>query len=180
MPLRGHDGARRAHRRHVPLLHGSREALTAFSARITGLRDLDDATSVLLEYEGGELASINTTYFSPPVVSLSVFGTDAAAWNEEDGARLFVQARTDPVRAEQQVETIDTISDEIAEFARCIREGSRPETGVAEAIEVGAVLDAIGRSIESGCAVELASCGDTSAAPAESRPTCLDNGSHIL
>ena len=135
---------------------GPAKRVTAFTSRIAGLRALDDATSVLIEYDGGELASINTTYFSPPVVTLSVFGTDAAVWNEEDGARLFVQARTDPVRAEEQVETIDTITDEVAEFARCIREGVRPETGVPEAIEVGAVLDAITRSVESGCAVELA------------------------
>jgi predicted dehydrogenase len=134
---------------------GPAKRVTGFTSRITGLRELDDATSILLEYEGGELASINTTYFSPPVVSLSVFGTDAAAWNEEDGARLFVQSRTDPVRTEQPVDTIDTISDELAEFARCVREGTRPETGVGEAIEVGAVLDAITRSVESGCAVEL-------------------------
>lgn len=134
---------------------GPAKRVTAFSSRFTGLRDLDDATSVLMEYDGGELASINTTYFSPPVVSLSVFGTDAAVWNEEDGARLFRQARTDPVRTEQQVETIDTIEDELAEFARCIREGSRPETGVPEAIEVAAVLDAIGRSVETGCAIDL-------------------------
>ncbi|MGH2631569.1 MAG: Gfo/Idh/MocA family protein [Actinomycetota bacterium] len=135
---------------------GPAKRVTAFTSRITGLRDLDDATSVLMEYEGGELASINTTYFSPPVVTLSVFGTDAAAWNEEDGARLYVQSRTDPIRTEQQVDTIDTIADELAEFARCIQEGTRPETGVRAAIEVGAVLDAITQSVESGCAVELA------------------------
>lgn len=134
---------------------GPAKRVSAFTSRIAGLRDLDDATSVLIEYDGGQLASINTTYFSPPVVSLSVFGTDAAVWNEEDGARLFLQARTDPARGEQQIDTIDTIEDEIAEFARCIREGSRPETGVPEAIEVAAVLDAIGRSVESGCAVDL-------------------------
>ena len=108
---------------------GPAQRLTAFSRRFTGIRDLDDATSVLLEYAGGQLASINTTYFSPPVVSLSVFGTEAAVWNDEDGTRLFVQARTDPARAEQQVETIDTIEDEIAEFARCIREGAGRRPG---------------------------------------------------
>jgi predicted dehydrogenase len=134
---------------------GPATRVTAFSNRFTGLRDLDDATSVLLEYDGGQVASINTTYFSPPVVSLSVFGTDAAVWNEEDGARLFVQPRSDAVRTEQPVETIDTIEDELAEFARCIRDGGRPETGVAEALEVAAVIESIGRSVETGCAIEV-------------------------
>jgi len=134
---------------------GPAERVTAFSGRFTGLRGLDDATSVLLEYGGGQLGSINTTYFSPPVVTLSVYGTDAAVWNEEDGTRLFVQARTESARIERPVETIDTIEDELAEFARCIGEGSEPETGVPEALEVAAVLDAIGRSVETGCAVDL-------------------------
>jgi predicted dehydrogenase len=134
---------------------GAAKRVTAFSSRFTGLRELDDATSVLLEYDGGQLASINTTYFSPPVVSLSVFGTDAAVWNEEDGARLYLQARSDGVRSEQPVDTIDTIEDEMAEFARCVRDGTAPETGVPEALEVAAVLEGIGRGLESGCAVEL-------------------------
>jgi predicted dehydrogenase len=134
---------------------GPAKKVTSFSTRIHGFNDLDEATTVLVEYESGPIASVNTTYFAPPVVALSVFGSDAAAWNEEDGKRLFTQARSDPARSEQEVETIDTLVDEIVEFARCIRGDSVPETGVAEAIEVGAVLQAVGRSVGSGCSVEL-------------------------
>jgi len=135
---------------------GPAKRVTLFSTRIHGFNDLDEATTVLVEYESGQVASINTTYFAPPVVGLAVFGSDAAAWNEEDGKRLFTQARSDPTRSEQEVETLDTLVDEIAEFARCIRGEGVPETGVAEAIEVAAVLEAIGRSIESGSSVDLA------------------------
>jgi predicted dehydrogenase len=134
---------------------GAARRVTAFSTRVHGFNALDEATTVLVEYESGPLASINTTYFAPSVVSLSVFGSDAAVWNEEDGTRLFTQARSDPARNEQEVETLDTIVDEMAEFARCIRGEGEPETGVAEAIEVAAVLEAIGRSIASACSVEL-------------------------
>jgi predicted dehydrogenase len=135
---------------------GPARKVTSFSTRIHGFNDLDEATTVLVEYESGPIASINTTYFAPPVVGLSVFGSDAAAWNEEDGKRLFTQSRSDPTRTEQDVETIDTLVDEIAEFAWSIRGEGVPETGVAEAIEVAAVLEAIGRSTESGCSVDLA------------------------
>jgi predicted dehydrogenase len=134
---------------------GPAKKVTSLSTRIKGFNDLDEATTVVLEYESGPIASINTTYFAPPVVELSVFGSDAAAWNEEDGTRLFTQSRSDAVRKEQEVETIDTLVDEIAEFARCIRGEGEPETGVAEAIEVAAVLEGIGRSLESGCAADL-------------------------
>ena len=135
---------------------GPARKVTSFSTRIHGFNDLDEATTVLVEYESGPIASINTTYFAPPVVGLSVFGSDAAAWNEEDGKRLFTQARSDPTRTEQDVETIDTLVDEIAEFARCIREGITPETGLPEAIEVAAVLEGIGRSLETGRSVDVA------------------------
>jgi predicted dehydrogenase len=135
---------------------GPAKKVTSFSTRIHGFNDLDEATTVLVEYESGQVASINTTYFAPPVVGLAVFGSDAAAWNEEDGKRLFTQARSDPTRSEQEVERLDTLVDEIGEFARCIRGEGVPETGVAEAIEVAAVLEAVGRSIESGSSVDLA------------------------
>jgi predicted dehydrogenase len=135
---------------------GPAKKVTSFSTRIHGFTDLDEATAVLIEYGSGPIASINTTYFAPSVVSLSVFGSDAAAWNEEDGKRLYTQARSDPTRSEQEVETIDTMLDEMVEFARCVGGEGQPETGMAEAIEVAAVMEAIGLSIESGEAVELA------------------------
>lgn len=137
-------------------LAGPAERVTAFSARTQGFLPLDDATTVMIEYERGPLGSINTSYFAPPIVSLGVYGSDASVWNEEDGTRLFTQARSEPARKETEVETLDTIADELAEFARCIREGGQPETGAAEATEVAAVLEAIGRSLESGCAVNVA------------------------
>ncbi len=52
---------------------GPGKRVTALSTRFRGFNDLDDATTVLIEYESGPIASINTTYFAPPVVSLSVF-----------------------------------------------------------------------------------------------------------
>jgi hypothetical protein len=47
------------------------------------------------------------------------------------------------------------VLDEIVEFARAISGEGRPETGMAEAIEVAAVLEAIGRSLETGCSVDV-------------------------
>ena len=134
---------------------GPAKRVTAFSTRIVGATDLDDATTVLVEYESGPLGSINTTYFAPPDVSLAVYGTNAAAWNEEDGKRFFSQARSDAARSEDAVETLDTMRDELEEFARNVRDGGRPETGMAEAIEVAAVLEAIGRSVEAGSTVDV-------------------------
>ena len=138
-------------------LVGRARRVFAFSTRFAGQLAIDDATVVLLEYEGGPLGAITTNYFTSPVVSLSVFGSEAAAWNEEDGARLFLQPRTSSTRQEQAIDTIDTIADELTEFAAAIQGDVLPETGVEEGIEVAAVLEAIGRSVATGGAIELSS-----------------------
>jgi predicted dehydrogenase len=134
---------------------GRASRVAAFTTRIAGITALDEATTVLIEYASGQLGTISTSYFTPAMNTVAAFGTERAAWNEEDGTRLFVQVRGEPSRAEQPVETIDTIEDEIVEFVRCITDGSEPETGGPAGLEVAIVLEGIVRSASSGCAVEL-------------------------
>ena len=134
---------------------GPARRVAAFSTRIAGLTGLDEATTVMLEYEGGVLGTIGTNYFTAPVVTTTAYGTEAIAWNEEDGKRFFVQPRTDGARTEHEIEQLDTVADEMTEFVRSIRGEATPETGGAEGLEVAAVLEAIGRSVESGSAVDV-------------------------
>jgi predicted dehydrogenase len=145
-------------------LVGPAKRVTAFSKQVVGLTDLDEATMAVIEYESGPLAYLGTTYFAPPVVTVAAFGTAANVWNEQDGTRLFVQRNGQPARSEQDVDTIDTVTDELAEFAHCIRDGAEPETGAPEGLEVAAVFEAIVQSVESGRAVELSSIKGTPAA----------------
>jgi len=77
------------------------------------------------------------------VNTVTVYGSDAAAWSEEDGKRLFLQKRGEPSRNELPVTPIDTVADEMAEFADSIRSGTKPETGPEAAIPVVDVLEAI-------------------------------------
>lgn len=136
-------------------LAGPARRVVAFSKQVAGITELDEATSALIEYESGPIGTIGTSYFVAPVVSLAAFGTEASAWNEEDGAKLYLQRRGEPVRSPEPVEGIDTIADELSEFARCIREGATPETGAPEGLEVAAVFEAIVTSAATGRAVEL-------------------------
>jgi len=138
-------------------LVGPAARLVAFSKKVVGPSTLDEATAVTIEYESGPIGQIGTSYFVPPVVSLAAYGTDANAWNEEDGGRLFTQARTQKTRVEHDVEQIDTIQDEVVEFARCIRDGGNPETGAPEGLEVAVVLEGIVRSVDTGRAIDLSS-----------------------
>jgi predicted dehydrogenase len=124
--------------------------------RIPSMGAIDSATSLLIEFEGGVIGSISTSYYVPPIVTLAAYGTGGIAWNEEDGNRLFIQSAGDTRRAEQPVETIDTVADELAEFVRCIRHGTEPETGGAAGLEVARVLEATVDSARSGRSVDLA------------------------
>jgi predicted dehydrogenase len=128
----------------------------AISKRLAGIKDIDEATVLMLELESGPLAYLGTTYFAPPVVTVAAYGTDANVWNEGDGARFFVQRKGEPSRGEESVDTIDTLADEMAEFARCIREKAEPETGGAEGLEAAAVLEAAIESVASGRVVDVA------------------------
>jgi predicted dehydrogenase len=134
---------------------GPASRVSAFSKKLVGLTALDEATTVMIEYESGPLGVIGTSYFVAPDVSLAVHGTEASAWNEQDGARLSVQRRGETARTDEPVETVDTIADELAEFAARIREGGRPMTGGEEGLEVAAVMEAIQASVASGRAVAL-------------------------
>jgi predicted dehydrogenase len=134
---------------------GPARRVSAFSTKVAGLSALDEATTVMIEYAGGVLGSIGTSYFTAPVVTIAAYGTDGVAWNEEDGKRMFVQARSDAARSEEEVDQLDTITDEVSEFARAVRGEVRPETGAAEGVEVAAVLEAIQRSVETGSAIDV-------------------------
>lgn len=131
-------------------LGGPIRQVFSWSRQVAGRIGVDDVTMVLLELEGGGLASLVTQIATPQVATVNVFGTEAAAYSEADGKHLFVQRRGEPYRQEVPIEPIDTIVDEIAEFARCIREGTTPETDGQQGLAVVEAFDAIMRSIASG------------------------------
>ena len=102
------------------------------------------------------------TFIPDEVLELSIDGERVHDWvytrmglnagmdSEADGEHLFVQRRGESYRQEVPIEPIDTILDEIAEFTRCIRKGTTPETDGEQGLAVVEVFDAIMRSIASG------------------------------
>ena len=136
-------------------LAGPAKRVAAFSKRVHGWRELDETTTVIIEYQSGPLGYVGTSYYVPAVNAIAVYGSDMNAWNEEDGTRFLIQKRGEPARSERPTEVIDTFVDEMAEFARCILEGAEPETGGSEGLEVAAVLEAIVRSAATGASVDL-------------------------
>ncbi|MEK6710327.1 MAG: Gfo/Idh/MocA family oxidoreductase, partial [Nitrospinota bacterium] len=137
-------------------LAGPVRRAAAFSKKLLGASALDDATVIALEHESGPLGYIGVSMVVPWRIGTAAYGTQASAWSEQDGAKLYLQKIGEEVRTELPVEAGDPFGEEIAEFVRCIRQGGAPETGGPEALEVVAVVEAILASIRSGKAEEVA------------------------
>ena len=134
---------------------GRASRVAAFSRRIIGVGKLDDATTATLEFEDGPLAFLGTSMVIPDIARTAVWGTEAAAWNEMDGERFYYQTVGEKERESQPIETLDTVQDELEEFAANVRNGTRPETGGPEALEAVVVLEGIVESAASGAVVDL-------------------------
>lgn len=136
-------------------LLGPASRVSAFSRRVIGVGALDDVTAATLEFESGPLAFLGTSMVIPNIARTAVWGTKGAASNEGDGERFSVQPTGDQAPTAQDIDTLDTVEDELKEFANNIRTGSRPETGAPEALEAVAILEGIVESATSGTVVDL-------------------------
>lgn len=139
----------------IRYLGGPIRSVSAMSKKVYGALDVDDVTAMLFELESGPLAYLVTLLATAGINTVTVYGSDAAAWSEQDGTRFFLQKRGEPQRTEVAIDPIDTIADEMAEFADCIRSGSQPETGPDAAIPVVDVLEAIIESSASRRTVDV-------------------------
>ena len=137
-------------------LLGPAERVFAFSNVLMDFPPIDDATTIVLEFPSGQLGYLGTSFVVPRTTDIGVRGTDGAAWNIEDGTRFFRQSKDDAARAEEPIDVLDTVADQLGEFMRAIRGEAVPETGGAEALEVVAVLEAAVASSESGRAEAVA------------------------
>ena len=114
---------------------------------------IDDTTSILFEFASGGLGYLGTSW----TAVIAVHGTEAQAWSEADGARLFLARRGASERTEVSLTPVDAVVEELAEFARCVRERGQPEVGGEVATANVAVLEAIVESIETGRAARVGS-----------------------
>jgi predicted dehydrogenase len=118
--------------------------------------EIDDATSVVLEFASGSLGYLGTSWIHANRTSyLTVHGTEAQAWSEADGARLFLARRGQREREAVPLAPVNAEVAELAEFARCVREGTRPEVGGEQGGANIAVLEAVVESARSGRAVSV-------------------------
>jgi predicted dehydrogenase len=124
-------------------LAGPIARVVALSKRSLPQGEVDDVTSILLEFVSGAVGTLSTSQATGPAVDVAVFGTDAIARNTGDGARLTIQRRGTTDQEDLEIAQIDTVADELDEFARSIDGQATPETGGVEARAAVAVLEAI-------------------------------------
>lgn len=140
-------------------LIGPIKAVSARSNRLVKRTGLDDATVLAFEFENGVVGSLVTSYVAPPTVRNGVIGTGAAAWNELDGKRLIVQTVSESEPAPVDIGEIDTVAEQLGEFARGITTCAAPETGGLEGLRVVAVMEAAVRAARTGELVEVEDVG---------------------
>ncbi len=136
-------------------LAGPMKRVSAFSKKLLGAGNLDEITTAAIEFECGALGYLETSTVIPKVCLTAAYGTEGAAWSEEEGGKLYIQKTREDTRTSLPVEAGDALAEELAEFAKCTRDGGTPETGGPEAMEVVAVVEAIIESAGTGVTVEV-------------------------
>ncbi|MEX1125832.1 MAG: Gfo/Idh/MocA family oxidoreductase [Acidimicrobiia bacterium] len=119
-------------------------------------RAIDEATVLAMEFDSGALATLTTSFFTPVINTIEVFGTDAAAYSSSGGERLQVQGRNDPQPVEVPLDPVDPVVDQLRDFARAIRGEIPVEVDGEAGLAVIAVLEAAVQSVAEGRPVEVA------------------------
>lgn len=136
-------------------LLGRAARVSAFSKQIIGVSKLDDATTAIVEFQEGPLAFLGTSMVIPDIARTAVWGTEGAAYNDKDGERFLTQEVGSWDWVEQEIETLDTVQNELEEFTDNVRNGKTPETGGPEGLEATAILEGIVESAARGTVVDL-------------------------
>jgi predicted dehydrogenase len=137
-------------------LAGPIAGVFARSTRLLPEGEVDDTSSILFQFESGIQGHLFTSMATGPIVEVTVHGTEAVARNTGDGASLTLQRRGSTEQEAVEIEQLDTIADEVAEFAAAIRGEVKPETDGAEGRRSVAVLEAIVQSAAGNRWVEVA------------------------
>jgi predicted dehydrogenase len=118
--------------------------------------DNPDVASLLLQHESGALSTLNASYASASEYYLmNIYGKDATAYYDlHNGLRLSKRGEREPARVPSA--SIDTLVEELEEFAAAIRAGGRIEVGGEYATRSLAVVRAGILSAQQGRQIEVA------------------------
>ena len=141
-------------------LIGVPKRVAGFSRKIGGTMEADDVVNACLEFETGALGYLGGSFMSPVRKYVNLFGTDGLIFINEDTGTLHYKKRGaadfDIVGTwEPKQQQRASLQEELDEFAACIQNGTRPETGGREGMRATAVIEAIVRSSDTGTVVAM-------------------------
>jgi predicted dehydrogenase len=111
---------------------------------------IDEAVAMVFEFASGAVGTLLSSFFAPWRISLAVYGTGGAGFADRDGSTLHFQPADERESTEISLTPLDVVSDQLVEFADCIRDGTSPEVSGEQGLAVVAVLEAATRSVASG------------------------------
>jgi predicted dehydrogenase len=149
-PVGGMAGMGIHHVDTLQYLLGPIVRVMAMSKRLAATVDLDDTTAALFEFRRGPLGSLGTCLVAPRVLYLNVYGTEANAFSEGEGEKLFLQSAGQADRIPVPIQPVDALQEEMEDFARAVRKEGTYEVSPDDAIRAVAVCEAIMRSSETG------------------------------
>lgn len=116
---------------------------------------IDETTVLALEFDSGALGTLTTSFFTPTVSELSVYGTDRTAYMHGDGTQLDIQKRGEMSRDAIELTPVNPVVDQLAEFARAIRGETQVEVDGPVGLDIVAILEAAVESASTGRSVDV-------------------------
>jgi predicted dehydrogenase len=127
--------------------------VSAWQRRLATPAEIPDATMTLLEFDSGALGYVGSSYASAWHRAVRLFGTSGnARW--DDGSDLVLDTPGGDARS-LRMEPVDTVGEQLADFAAGIREGGRTEVDGLTGLANVAVMEAALESNRRGAAVSV-------------------------
>ena len=159
-------------------LLGPVQSVSAFFNRLCLPTEIIDAGAAVLRFESGALGYLGSNFITPWVNYCNVYGTEANlyltvdlparkpdetpgqygnTWNTADrNSALYLKRKGEDQKVKVDLGIGEILTEEVKEFADCIRNRKDPETGGAEGLQALAVILASIQAARTGEAVSLA------------------------
>src|SRR5262249_7352798 len=137
-------------------LMGPVKSVSARLAQLVLPGDNPDVANMILQHENGALSNLTASYASASeFYMMNIYRKEASAYYDLFSG-LRHRKRGEKAARAVPTETNDTIREELEEFARCVKNGSQPETDGFWASRNLAVIKAGAKSAREGRVVEVA------------------------
>lgn len=133
-------------------LMGPAARVSAWQRRLAVRAAIPDVSTTLIEFESGALGYLGAHYAVQDIRYMFLLGTRAnLRWDRALGLVWESEVGREAI----PIDEIDTIQEEIDEFANCLSTGAQPEVGGSDALAAIAVIEAAVLSNQRGRPVDI-------------------------